>query len=110
MEEARVAERTCMVKLANQPHTEVFEYTYDTPHREANAVTCVKLATLAIEARRELPATVSIAVAARRICKQNDILKQFSPTHPQIFMVMMDCEKTQKHSKCSSALPGFVKA
>lgn len=82
-----------MIKLANAPHTEVLEYTYETPQRDADAVTCVKLATLAVEARRALPADLSVVIAARRVCKQNDILKQFSRTHPQTFMAMMDSEK-----------------
>ena len=82
-----------MTKLANNPHTEVLEYTYETPQRDADAVTCVKLATLAVEARRALQANISVVTAARRICKQNDILKQFSRTHPQTFMAMMDVEK-----------------
>ena len=96
MEEARIAERTRMLKLANQPHTEVLEYAYDTPHRDADAVNCVKLAKLAMEARRQLPITESIVSASKRICGQNEVLKQFSMTHPQTFMVMMDCEKNSE--------------
>uniref|UniRef100_A0A6C0BYN0 Uncharacterized protein n=1 Tax=viral metagenome TaxID=1070528 RepID=A0A6C0BYN0_9ZZZZ len=93
MEGARSAEKNRMLQLANSPHTEVLEYAYETPQRDADAIMCVKLATLAVEARRGLPSDLSVVIAARKICKENPTLKQFSRTHPQTFMAMMDMEK-----------------
>ena len=82
-----------MERLAQQPHTEVLEYTYKKPQRGADAVVCVKLATLAVEAREALPAdVVDVRAAARCICSTHPLLKQFSRTHPQTFMAMMDLE------------------
>lgn len=92
MENARVAQRERMCRLANEPHTEVLEYQYETAERSADAEMCVKLANKALECRRKLPVGMHIAKAAKQICKQDGILRQFSRTHPQIFMGMMDLE------------------
>ena len=81
-----------MCRLASEPHTEVLEYQYDTAERNADAEMCVKLARKAVEVRRALPVGMSITKAAKQVCKQDEVLKQFSRTHPQIFMGMMDLE------------------
>lgn len=93
MENARSAQRARMSRLSAEPHTEVLEYAYEVPERDADAVTCVKMATLAVEIRRSIPSDVSLRKATRLVCAQNAALKQFSRTHPQIFLAMMDIEK-----------------
>jgi hypothetical protein len=81
-----------MCRLAREPHTEVLEYQYETAERNADAEMCVKLARKALEARRELPVETQLTRAAKLICTQDPILRQFSRTHPQTFMSMMDAE------------------
>lgn len=92
MENARIAQQERMRRLASEPHTEVLEYKYDTAERDADAEMCVKLACKALEARQCLPVELSITKAAKQVCRQDEILRQFSRTHPQIFMGMMDLE------------------
>ena len=79
-----------MLRLAQSPNTEVLEYAYADPEREADAVMCVKLATSALTARRALPGDLDARSAARRVCKGDAVLTQFSRTHPQTFLAMMD--------------------
>ena len=91
MDGAAVAQQTRMRQLADQPHTEVLEYCYSTPHRDADAVTCVKMARRSVELRKALPLDLNVCVAARKVCK-DELAQQFSRSHPETFMAMMDPE------------------
>ena len=90
MQGAQAAERARMLRVAQRPNTEVLEYAYETAEREADAVMCVKLATSALEARSALAKDPDARSAARRICEADGALRQFSRTHPQTFLAMMD--------------------
>ncbi len=90
MQGAQSAQHARLLRLAQQPNTEVLEYAYSTPERDADPVVCVKMATRALKARRALPDHLDARAAARRVCKSDDLLKQFSRTHPQTFLAMMD--------------------
>jgi len=103
MEGAGAAQRARMARLAQQPHTDVLEYTYESPERDAPAVVVVKLATRAVEARKSLPKDLDVRKAARRVCKEDKLLEQFSRTHPQTFMTMMDMDN------CGAALEMLYK-
>lgn len=92
MESARQAQTERMCRLANQPNIEVLEYQYESAEREASAEMCVKLAYKAFEARKLLAVELHIVKAAKKVCKDDEVLRQFSRTHPQIFMNMMDLE------------------
>ena len=70
MDASRVAHQARMRKLAEQPHTEVLEYAFSRPAREADAVMCVKMATRAVEARSGL-GVMSVSEAARLVCKSD---------------------------------------
>ena len=81
-----------MRRLAEQPHTDVLEYTYEEPEREATAVTAVKMARRTVEARAALPGICGLKRAAKLVTSQDPLLAQFAKTHPQIFMQMLDPE------------------
>ena len=103
MEGAGAAQRARMARLAQQPHTDVLEYTYESPERDATPVVVVNLATRAVEARKSLPKDLDFRKAARRVCKEDKLLEQFSRTHPQTFMTMMDMDH------CGAALEMLCK-
>jgi hypothetical protein len=81
-----------MRRVAQRPHTDVLEYTFAEPCREADAVVCVKLAQRTMEARRALGPHLTVVEAATCIRATDDLLKQFSSTHPQTFLAMLDPE------------------
>lgn len=90
MEGARVAQEARMRRLANQPHTDVLEYSFEEAEREASAEVCVKLAQRVVEGRQALDPSLSNAQAGRKLCADDPILTQFSRTHPRIFACMLD--------------------
>jgi hypothetical protein len=87
MQSATKAEVAYRQDLASRPNTDVLEYVYDEPEREAPASVCVGLAQRTVEARRAFPA-LSDAEAKSRICQSDIVLAQFARTHPQIFSQM----------------------
>lgn len=109
MDASRLAHRARMRKLAEQPHTDVLEYAYDSPAREADAVMCVKMAQRAVEARRAL-GKLKVDEAARRVCAADPLLKTFSQTHPQTFLVMMDLDNCGRALEMLSRLARLRKS
>jgi len=90
MDSAQEVAAQRMRRLAEQPHTEVLEYRYEQPEREATAIVAVNMARKTIEARAALPALCGLKRAARLVRATDPLLEQFSKTHPQIFMQMLD--------------------
>ena len=92
MDGALSCQQNRMRQVAERDHTDVLEYVFDTPSRDADAVTCVKLAQRTLEARAALAAGTPLKKAAKEIRQSDPLLKQFSTTHPQTFACMLDPE------------------
>ena len=99
MEAAEKAQAARLARLAQLPHTEVLQYGFDAQERDADPVACVGLARRTVEARRGLPAGLSVKRAKAALGAQDPLLEQFSRTHPRIFQAMLrpdDCGKAME--------------
>jgi hypothetical protein len=92
MDAARVSQDARMRRLAEQPHTDVLEYTYETPIRDASAEMCLKLASRTVDARAKLPRALSVEQCAARVTREDTLLRDFAKTHPQTFLLFLDQE------------------
>ena len=97
MDSAENCARQRMQSLADKPHTDVLEYVFDRPIKDATAQMCVKLSSMVIEERSRLPVSMPKKEARKIICEKDQNLATFKQTHPRIFSMMLDVEKNKVH-------------
>ena len=86
-----------MRRLAEKPHTQVLEYSYETQERGADAVTCVKLFQRVAEIRGRLDASMAPTDAHRAVLEEDPSLEEFARNFPAIFRNALDVKNVSHH-------------